>query len=553
MLRPPMLRPLALAVLLLPLAASAQHAGHDMATAGTDAGPAASLILGRIDVRTSATGAAAREIETGMLALHSFWYEEARDHFQAAQRSDPGAALALWGEAATHDHPLWGQHDSTAARTVFARADSLRAAGALHADAREAAFLDALGVLVRPGGSLAARRDRYAAALQRLAGQDPTDDEAAVFAALAAMSQQSYDPDDPARVVPVAAALEDVAQKNPQHPGAQHILIHAYDAAAFAPLGLRAARVYAGLAPAASHALHMPSHIFRMLGLWPQMEASNRAAWAASVAWQERTHRRVAARDYHALTWLHTALLRQGRFAEARAVVATAEADAALAAARGEAPGPPAQTVHTLRADALVEAEAAGLPARSEPVAVSPDSLSPAAAYAFAVEAVYAGQDAWLDAALARLTDVAETSVSGYAGDVRASDVRAGVAEVQGWRRQRAGDLAGAEALARESVRLTAAAHPLSPPTSSAHMLLADVLLARGDAAAAHALYAAAAAAAPSRASMLLGLARASAAVGDDAAARDAYTCLLAVWADADAGLPAAAEARAALGAGAAR
>ncbi len=545
-----MLRSLALAALLLPLAAHAQHAGHDMtASPAMDAGPTTDLILGRIDVRTSATGAAAREIETGMLALHSFWYEEARDHFQAAGRLDPGAALALWGEAATHDHPLWNQHDSTAARAVFARADSLRAAGALHADARETAFLDALGVLVRPGGSIASRRDRYADAMQRHAGQDPTDDEATVFAALATMSLRTYDPDDPARVVPIAARLEEVAQENPQHPGAQHYLIHAYDSAAFAPLGLRAARVYAGLAPASSHALHMPSHIFRTLGMWAEMEASNRDAWAASVAWQERTRRPVAARDYHALTWLHTSLLRQGRFADALAVVAVAEADAALAASRGEAEGTPAQSAHSLRSDAAYDAEEAGLPVHADPVTVSADSLPAYELARYVDDAVYAGQDAWLDVAMARMRTFAD---SPEAEDF-AADVRAGVAEIGSWRLQRAGDLAGAEALAREAIRIAHDAHPLSPPTGSAHTLLADILLARGDAPGALAIYAAADAASSNRAGTILGVARASAATGNAAAARDAYARLLTVWAAADAGLPAAAEAQAYLAANPAR
>ncbi len=545
-----MLRPLALAALLLPLAAQAQHAGHDMAApVAADAGPSTDLIHGRIDVRTSATGAAAGEIETAMLALHSFWYEEARDHFQAAQRIDPGAALALWGEAATYDHPLWGQHDSTAARAVFARVDSLRTAGALYADAREAAFLDALGGLVRPGGSLTSRRDRYAEATHRLAAQDATDDEAAVFAALAAMSQRAYDADDPSRVVPVAAALEEVAQRNPQHPGAQHYLIHAYDSAAFAPLGLRAARVYAGLAPASSHALHMPSHIFRELGLWRQMETSNRAAWDASVAWQERTHRPVAARDYHALSWLHTSLLNQGRVADARAVVAVAEADAARAATRGEATGEPARSARSLRSAEAFDVEAAGLPVHAERVTVSPDSLSPYALQGYVDDAVYSGQDAWLDAAMARLRTFADSPEAEGSGD----DIRAGIAEMQGWRRQRAGDLAGAEALVREAIRTARAAHPLSPPTGSAYTLLADILLARGDAPGALAIYAASDAASPNRAEAILGVARASAAAGDADGARDAYTRLLAVWATADAGLPAADEARAYLGAHPAR
>lgn len=547
-----MLRPLALAALLLPLAAQAQHAGHDMTAApAADAGPATELILGRIDVRTSATGAAAREIETGMLALHSFWYEEARDHFQAAQRIDAGAALALWGEAATHDHPLWSQHDSTAARSVFARVDSLRAAGALHADARETAFLDALGGLVRAGGSLSDRRDRYAEAMQRLAAHDPTDDEAAVVAALAAMSQDAFDYDVPARVVPVAAALEEVAARNPQHPGAQHYLIHVYDSAAFAPLGLRAARVYAGLAPAASHALHMPSHIFRELGMWAAMEASNRDAWAASVAWQERTRRPVSARDYHALGWLHDALLAQGRFADARTVRDMAEADAALAVARGEDASDVRADASSFVSSYLSVADVAGLPPDAVPL---PDTLdvsavTPYALWDVATRAVYAGQDGLADRATAGL----EAFAASPRGSRAADQIRPGLAAFDSWRMQRRGDVAGALARAREAVRMDSTAHPAAPPTSDAYVQLADLRLASGDAAGSLAMYRAMEAARPRRAATELGVARAAAATGDIDGARNAYTRLLAVWARADAGLPAAAEARAYLDAHPAR
>ena len=479
-----------------------------------------------------------------MLALHSFWYDEARDHFRAAERLDPGAALAYWGEAATHDHPLWGQHDSTAARAVLVRVDSLRDAGTLRASPRETAFLDALGALVRPGGSLVTRRDRYAQATARLAAADPTDDEAAVFAALAALSRDAYDANTPASVVPVAAALEEVAARNPQHPGAQHLLIHAYDSAAFAAMGRRAARVYAGLAPASSHALHMPSHIFRELGLWAEMEASNRAAWAASVAWQERTRRPVGSRDYHALTWLADALLAQGRLAEAQGVVAMAEADAALAASRGETPGAPASVALSLPAAVLRAARAAGRTDAAAPVPASFDAAAagPGTLYGVGVRAALAGQDAVLDAVTVRTQALLPTLPPSVAASAAAD-----IAYLAALRLDARGDARALDA-AREAVRLDAAARPTSAPTSPAHALLAERLLAAGDAAGALALYRAMDAAYPNRAATLLGLARAAAAAGDGGQARDAYARLLTVWARADADLPAAAEARTALG-----
>ena len=540
-----MLRSAVLAALVaLPLSASAQHAGHTM-PAGDDGTPSTDLILGRIDVRTSATGEAAREIETGMLALHSFWYDEARDHFRAAERLDPGAALALWGEAATYDHPLWGQHDSTAARAVFARVDSLRAAGALHASPREAGYLEALQILFAAGPPLSARRDLYADATARLATADPTDDEAAVFAALAAMSQDDFDL--ATDVEPVAAALEAVYRRNPKHPGAVHYLIHVYDSPGFAERGLPAAEAYAALAPESSHALHMPSHIFRELGLWTEVEASNRAAYDASVAWQMRTNRPVAARDYHALSWLLDALLAQGRFADARAVVATAEADARLAAERGEALGAPAMASLGAVATVAMTERDAGLTPTVPPLGpeVDPDAMPPGPAIVdVALHALLARQDSLFERSVARMRSFASIpELASYAAEIETEGVY-----LEALHLSLHGDGAATDR-AREAVRLDAVANPNAPPASPAHALLGDLLLASGDAAGSLALYAPMAETYPHHADYDLGVARASVALGDTATASDHYARVLATWAHADAGLPAAAEARAYLAA----
>ncbi|MES2564030.1 MAG: hypothetical protein V4637_15055, partial [Pseudomonadota bacterium] len=67
-----------------------------------------------------------------------------------------------------------------------------------------------------------------------------------------------------------AAILEKQFVKYPNHPGVAHYLIHSYDAPPIAKQGLAAARRYASIAPAAPHALHMPSHIFTRLGAWKE-------------------------------------------------------------------------------------------------------------------------------------------------------------------------------------------------------------------------------------------------------------------------------------------
>jgi hypothetical protein len=126
------------------------------------------------------------------------------------------------------------------------------------------------------------------------------------------------DEPDARKQIRAAAILEPLYAAHPDHPGVLHYLIHAYDDPVHAPLGLRAARCYARVAPAAHHALHMPSHIFLQLGMWDDAARSNEQSYAASKAWVEREHLPSSKRDLHSLSWLQYAYLQQHRFDDAR-------------------------------------------------------------------------------------------------------------------------------------------------------------------------------------------------------------------------------------------
>ena len=118
------------------------------------------------------------------------------------------------------------------------------------------------------------------------------------------------------------AIVEGVFARNPKHPGAAHYILHAYDHGALAAKALPAARAYAAIAPAASHALHMPAHAFVQLGYWDEAAASDRASWDASVQWAARRGASNAMRDFHSLTWLHYEWTQLGRFKEAAGALA---------------------------------------------------------------------------------------------------------------------------------------------------------------------------------------------------------------------------------------
>ncbi|MDN5935093.1 MAG: tetratricopeptide repeat protein, partial [Nitrosospira sp.] len=105
-------------------------------------------------------------------------------------------------------------------------------------------------------------------------------------------------------------------RKEPDHPGATHYILHAFDDPVHAILALPAAERYADIAPGAPHAEHMPSHIFLQLGMWPE------AASTLEASWDRKNDLPASKRDYHSLYWLHYVYLQQGRYDKAEELLA---------------------------------------------------------------------------------------------------------------------------------------------------------------------------------------------------------------------------------------
>ena len=262
--------------------------------------------LGTIEFKTSSSPEAQKEFLHGVLLLHSFEYPDARNSFIKAEQLDPNFAMAYWGEAMTFNHPIWMERDRDKAIAALNKLASTREQRLQKAPTqKEKDFLNAVEILFEDGEKK--QRDlAYCEAMEEMHRKYPDDFEAASFYALALLGS-SENSRDIATYMKAAAVAEEVFAKNPQHPGAVHYLIHSYDDPVHAPLGLRAARVYAKIAPSAVHALHMPSHIFLALGMWDDVESCNDASWKAS-----KFH------SYHAAHWLEYSYLQQGRFREAR-------------------------------------------------------------------------------------------------------------------------------------------------------------------------------------------------------------------------------------------
>jgi tetratricopeptide (TPR) repeat protein len=165
-------------------------------------------------------------------------------------------------------------------------------------------------------------RDRaYAEAMGRVVEKYPGDVEARAFYALALLGTVRRAGNDFRAQMKAAAVAEEIFREHPNHPGAAHYIIHAFDDPLHAPLALYAADAYAEIAPDVEHAVHMPSHIYVQLGLWDKVVKSNRRAYDASVAWARAKGHSDTERDFHALSWLQYGCLERGRRGDARAAI----------------------------------------------------------------------------------------------------------------------------------------------------------------------------------------------------------------------------------------
>jgi hypothetical protein len=275
--------------------------------------------LGTINFPTSASPATQPAFIEGVKELHSFQFDEAAEALRKAQKEEPGFALAYWGEAMSYNHPLWAQVDVDAAKKVLERlAPTSDGRVAKAKTPKEKAYINAVNQLYYSPGDKLARDKAYSAAMAKMYEQWPEDAEVDIFYALSLLGTVRPGDQGFKRQATAGAIAEKVFKDNPNHPGAAHFIIHAFDDPDHAILALPAARAYAKIAPSAAHALHMPSHIFVQLGMWDDVVASNVVAYKAAVDLNTRMHLPEGREDFHTLSWLSYANLMLGKSDDAR-------------------------------------------------------------------------------------------------------------------------------------------------------------------------------------------------------------------------------------------
>ena len=276
--------------------------------------------LGEINFKATGKAEAQPAFKKGMLLLHSFEYDDAAEEFRNAINIDKDFAMAYWGEAMTHNHPLWryqAYEKATSILNQLAPTPEERVAKATTVFEKD--MMRGVNILYGSGSKLQ-RDSSYAAYMGKLYENNPGNNEIAAFYSIALIGSVPVGRD--IKVYGQAAEIaKGILKNNPKHPGALHYLIHAYDDPVHAAMALTTADEYALVAPSAGHALHMPTHIYLSLGMWDKVISSNIVSWDAG---QQRKHRKKLTNDalnYHAYHWLQYGYLQNGRQDLARKVL----------------------------------------------------------------------------------------------------------------------------------------------------------------------------------------------------------------------------------------
>jgi tetratricopeptide (TPR) repeat protein len=492
--------------------------------------------LGTVHFATSCNEAAQRRFDRAMRYQHSFWYSESKEVYEETLKADPECAIAYWGIALSL---LSNPHGAIPAPNLplgLAAIEKAKAVGAR--TERERDYIDALAMMYVDYDKTPqqVRVQSYLKAMETLAAKYPGDDEAQIFYAITLNVAASPADKTYANQLKGAAILEPIFERQPQHPGVAHYLIHLYDYPPIAAKGLPAALRYSKIAPNAPHAQHMPSHIFTRVGYWKESIAANTASVQAAKAGKEPGDQ-LHGQDYMVYAYLQLAQDKQ-----ARAIIDEIEAVQPDADAFG---GNFAQAAAPARY--MVER---GDWAGAANLAVRPSKFPHVMAVTYFARAVGAARSgnpaaARTDAAkLAEIRDkLREAKNSYWAGqvDVQEQTANAWILYADG----KYDDALKAMSAAVDAEDKTEKA-PVTPgPLAPARELYGFMLLDRGMAREALAAFEATMEKEPNRFNGYAGAARAAQALGDTAKAKAAHEKLIALAAGSDSARPALAAARA--------
>ncbi len=498
------------------------------ATAQDHAHPAGDKV-GTVHFETTCTAAAQPQFDRAVALLHSFQFGAAIAAFEAALAADPSCAMTQWGIALSRwGNPFGvGLRSPEQVRQGLAAVERGRAIGAK--SERERGYVDAVARLYTDAERVPqqARVEAYRDAMGRLSERYRNDSEAAIFHALSLTAAEDLSDKTYASRRQAAAILEPLFRKQPDHPGLAHYIIHTYDVPALAPQALDAAKRYADIAPAAPHALHMPSHTFTRVGLWQESIDTNIAS-ASTARRLGETSEELHASDYQMYAYLQTA--QDG--AAKRLLDALPEIAARFDPKSATGAAPPSAGMFAIAAiparwtlERGAWAEAAKLEQRSSGLPYA-DALTE---FARAVGAARSGDVAAARAAIGRLETLrvrqAELREPYWAEQIEIQ--RRGASAWLAFAESRSADAIAELRAAADAEDRTEKAAVTPGPLAPAREQLGELLLATNDPAEALQAFEGTLAREPNRFRALYGAARAAAATGDTGKSRRYFSRLV--------------------------
>jgi len=489
--------------------------------------------LGKVDFAVSCSAPAQKEFNRAVELLHHMTYPQAREAFEQVARLDPACAMVHWGIAMTLFQPLWPTRPGPA--ELRRGWDAVQAAQKRKLPTeRERSFVRAAAAFFQPDSADYWQRiRRWEAAMGKMHDTFPEDAEATAFYALAHLAVAPSDEGARAHFDRAAELLAGVLEKDPDHPGALHYLVHANDAVGREHESPEVVRKYEASAPRNPHALHMPTHIFTRLGDWSGVVRGNLKAADAALAHPAGDQGQFVWDEFpHAIEYLVYAYLQQGADE-----LAASHVERLVQTTRLEPTFKTAFHLASTQARYALErrawSEAAALRPR-EPASLNWDRFKWAEAvtwFARGLGAAHVRDSSNSHAAAARLAEI--EAAAGTSGEpLFARHIRVLRLGVDAWRAHAAGNRDSSVALMRAAVALEESTpkHAVTPaPTLPAPELLGDLFLEQARPADALAAYQHSLVRYPRRFNSLLGLARAAQALGNTAVARAAYGELLVV------------------------
>ena len=326
-----MLRVSVTAAMLLTLRAFAAYS--------QDHAPLESEKLGTVHFRTSCSPLTTQQFDRAVALLHSFEFGASIQAFNGALAIDSTCAMAYWGIALSR----WTNPMAAGNRPVALMRQGKQAADAAMrlaagASERERGYIRAVSQLYDDfeHKDQRTRVVAYERAMNELVIQQPADTEAKIFYAISLTAAAPPTDKTYANQLKAASILEPLWEKQPNHPGLAHYIIHTYDYPSLAGRARAAAQRYASIAPSAAHALHMPSHTFTRVGMWQESVDANHRSMQVAL------NTGSIAEALHAADYAMYAYLQMGKEAEAEALLDTLPALAARFdqnAITGAAPG----------------------------------------------------------------------------------------------------------------------------------------------------------------------------------------------------------------------